>query len=1142
MTRILRAFSVTVRLVEAAGLLGVAPPLWAGPLSQPATVPETRPATEIVTTALIPQVPTVEAIKARIEQVQADTQINPAVRDKVLEIYGKAIANLERSAGWVAAAGRHDQDRLRAPELLETLRRTATAPASRPESRPLEQLDDVQLDQVLTEVRAEQERLQQAFEKSSDELKQRPHREAETRRLIEARQQQLAQTEQQLAAPEPVEAAELAAAGRVLLQTRKKALDTEIQAAQAELHNHQVTDELLRLQRDIAAAGRDDAARRVAAILDQRNDRAQRRAAQDAERTRRELERARAAAAPPVVLRITQENQALSEARTAAGPRELDRLLEAVRRELDRIREERAGISKRIEAIGMTNEVGVLLRRYRRTLPALRQYEQQRQEHEAERFRLELQLIELKERRDRLHNIPQRAAQLTEDLADRMAAEQRTAVRERVAELLRTNRDLLESLLKDRTARFNALVALIQKERELIAEIEQYRDYIDENILWVRTAELPQLGDLAALGGALQWLADPPAWAALLGALGGDVRGNPLIYVLAVVLATGFLIARRLMQRRIRRIGAQIAKPPPARIGPTLEVLAMSLLAPVLWPAVVLLIAWRLDAAASGEFELAIADGLRAAALILLLASGVRQLVREGGLADAHFRWPRDVLARLRRASWMLAGVLMPIAFLVSAVEAQSQEAHKGSLGRYALIVGLALVALCLGRLLRGGGPVLAESNPRVRASWVYRLRHVWYPLVIGVPLLLILLAVLGYVYTAVLLSWRMLAQYWLALGLLVVSSTLFLWLRILARRLALKEAAKRRAAQQQGAEPAAAPGAGEQDAGLGAAAIASIGEQTRRFVRYALGLPFLLITWGIWADVFPALGRLNDIQLYRIDENTITVAKALWALLAAVLTVAAGRNLPALLEVTILRRLPVKPGVPYAITSVSRYVIAIIGVAIVFSVLGVGWDKVQWIVGALTFGLAFGLQEIFANFVSGLIILFERPIRVGDVVTIGQTTGTVTRIRIRATTVTDWDRKELVVPNKEFITKELINWTLSDRIIRLTVRVGIAYGSDTRRARALLLKVAEENEGILKDPAPMALFLGFGDNALNFELRFYLMGLENYLAVLTDTHMAIDQAFREAGITIAFPQRDVHFRPGEPLRIEVVRPPADRS
>jgi potassium efflux system protein len=187
--------------------------------------------------------------------------------------------------------------------------------------------------------------------------------------------------------------------------------------------------------------------------------------------------------------------------------------------------------------------------------------------------------------------------------------------------------------------------------------------------------------------------------------------------------------------------------------------------------------------------------------------------------------------------------------------------------------------------------------------------------------------------------------------------------------------------------------------------------------------------------------------------------------------------------------------------------------------------------VAAISVGLGFGLQEIFANFVSGLVILFERPIRVGDIVTISDVSGVVSRIRIRATTITTWDRKELIVPNKEFITGRLLNWTLSDHVNRVEIKVGVAYGSDVGRVQSLLQKLASDHPHVLPDPAPIATFEGFGDSTLIFVLRCYLATLEHRLAVIHELHAGIHDTFRREQIEIAFPQRDLHLRtvPADP-------------
>jgi potassium efflux system protein len=190
--------------------------------------------------------------------------------------------------------------------------------------------------------------------------------------------------------------------------------------------------------------------------------------------------------------------------------------------------------------------------------------------------------------------------------------------------------------------------------------------------------------------------------------------------------------------------------------------------------------------------------------------------------------------------------------------------------------------------------------------------------------------------------------------------------------------------------------------------------------------------------------------------------------------------------------------------------------------------------------GLGFGLQEIFANFVSGLIILLERPVRVGDTVTIEGISGTVTRIRIRATTITDWDNKEVIVPNKTFITGQLVNWTLSSEITRVVVPVAIAYGSDTALAVKTILETAQRNPLVLGEPEPRVLFNSFGDSSLNFEVFLYCRALGDRLPARHQFLLDVEAALREKGISIPFPQRDVHiFNHGDPGTATAAAPAA---
>ena len=206
-------------------------------------------------------------------------------------------------------------------------------------------------------------------------------------------------------------------------------------------------------------------------------------------------------------------------------------------------------------------------------------------------------------------------------------------------------------------------------------------------------------------------------------------------------------------------------------------------------------------------------------------------------------------------------------------------------------------------------------------------------------------------------------------------------------------------------------------------------------------------------------------------------------------------------------------------------YAIAGIGFVATLSTLGVSWDKLQWLVAALSVGLGFGMQAIFANFISGIIILFERPVRIGDTITIGNLSGTVSKIRIRATTITDFDRKDIIVPNQTFITGQLINWSLTDTITRVTLKLGVDYGSDLDLVKELLLKAARENPRVLKEPEPHVYFLNFGESTLDHELRMHVRELGDRNPVVDEVNRFINREFKKQHINISFRQMEVYLK-----------------
>jgi small-conductance mechanosensitive channel len=220
--------------------------------------------------------------------------------------------------------------------------------------------------------------------------------------------------------------------------------------------------------------------------------------------------------------------------------------------------------------------------------------------------------------------------------------------------------------------------------------------------------------------------------------------------------------------------------------------------------------------------------------------------------------------------------------------------------------------------------------------------------------------------------------------------------------------------------------------------------------------------------------------------------------------------------------------------TTIGGYIGFIIAILIGLSTAGVNFANIAIVAGALSVGIGFGLQNIVNNFVSGLILLFERPIKTGDWISVGGTEGFVKQISVRSTRIQTFDRADVIVPNSELISQQVTNRTLHDAFGRVTIPVGVAYGSDTELVRDLLLQIANDHPEVVKTgevPPAQVLFQAFGDSTLNFELRCIIRNVSLVLVVSSEMNFAIDKRFREHKIEISFPQRDIWIRSWPELR-----------
>lgn len=306
------------------------------------------------------------------------------------------------------------------------------------------------------------------------------------------------------------------------------------------------------------------------------------------------------------------------------------------------------------------------------------------------------------------------------------------------------------------------------------------------------------------------------------------------------------------------------------------------------------------------------------------------------------------------------------------------------------------------------------------------------------------------------------------------------------------------------------------------------------RVVIVVYAVLYMLEIWGLFATAGQAWKAFLQLE-YTVRERRISTYLVLLAVIAIYVSIQGSWILRALLDTEFFPQRNVDRGVHDSIMKLLHYGVVSCGFLLALSLIGFELRNLVVLAGALGIGIGFGLQNIVNNFVSGLILLFERPVKVGDTIMIEAEWCTVRRIGMRATTVETFDQSEIIVPNSDLISQKVTNWTLSSEQSRLVIRVGVAYGSNVRKVLDLLTECAVRHPKVLDDPPPSPLFTEFGDSALLFELRVWVARADDRLQTRSDLLMAVEETFRRAGVEIPFPQRDLHLRSVEPGVLEKV-------
>lgn len=296
-----------------------------------------------------------------------------------------------------------------------------------------------------------------------------------------------------------------------------------------------------------------------------------------------------------------------------------------------------------------------------------------------------------------------------------------------------------------------------------------------------------------------------------------------------------------------------------------------------------------------------------------------------------------------------------------------------------------------------------------------------------------------------------------------------------------------------------------------------------------------IMVDWGLFNLPSEAIQGFLALG-FTVGEKKITIGLVIAAVAILYGSFIISWAVQTVLMEEVLRRRQVELGVRMSMARLVHYFLILVGFMIALSALGFDLKNITILGGALGIGIGFGLQTVVSNFVCGLILLFERPLKVGDVIELDGQRGQVKNLGLRATVVLTNDQAEVVVPNTDLISNQVTNWTLADRKMRLTIPVGVAYGSDVALVMKTLVEIAEENTLVLKDPAPQILFSALGASSLDFDFRVWLSDYNDRRRVQSELLVEIDRRFRELDIEIPFPQSDLHLRSVDQNAVDSLR------
>ncbi len=1084
----------------------------------------------------------IESGKASVE---ADATLSEELKTWALDFYTRAAAELEEAQNSEAALARLKARVATGPGRIAELRAALDETVSAPPMELAADTTQASLEQLKAKLAADLDSARAALREQAEVLTAlSTSGESASRDLAEDERQLRALLREERATPARDEPDIVGEARQSFIAARTRALQAEAGVIRTALVNQELLLEIATLERDLS----ERQVSQLESALGRLENRLRSRRTVELERAREQAEATRAltAALPPAIATVAEENAqlqlevqetTLKRDATAQRLRDMEGQLRTVATEL-------TGNQARIAATGGTPAVGRLLRRQLKALPTTRDYRRESADRQNELNRITDRRIDLEDQRGVLNALDAEAERRLASIDNELDAEDTASLRTLTLDLLGDQRQIVAELEQAYQGYANELYAVQATAGQLGAEVDEATQFIKEQLFRIRSVPPFSLPDFEHLSDAATWMLAPGNWSRVPRDWVTSVLENPPLSVLAMISVGIAFFVRWRAPAAFRRFAGQVRHLRSDSIKYTLGTVVYTVVAASAWPLVLLSVGWSLrESAYSAPFSIHVGTALSYTAAWMLMLNLYRWKNLPNGLAVAHFGHTQAAADYVLRDLRWLSRFVLPLAFIVSITIQADEKALLLALSRPGYVIAMIAFSYFFWHEFRSENPLLDSVRKTGPETVFVRLMFLWRPLLVLTPLGLAAASLLGYLQTASQLAELMLLTMLILFALLLLRDVLLRWFYTSERRLRLEAAIQQREEARAERERAGESELEFPEVELPEVDYKSLGEQGRTIVRATIGVAAVVSLVAVWGELLPFLGFLEEIELpytrlALVDgiqaHLPVTLADLCIGLIVILATIFASKNLSGLLEFTVLTRTNVDRGGRYAIVTLCQYGILIIGFIIAFSTIGMQWSKLQWLVAALGVGLGFGLQEIVANFVSGIILLLERPIRVGDTVSVGDQGGIVARIQIRATTIITWEQKELLVPNKEFVTGRVLNWTLSGQTNRILINIGIAYGADVRKAMELVQQAARENTYVLADPSPIVTFEAFGDNALSVYLRAYTDSLERRLITMTELHHAIYDKLNAANISIAFPQRDVHLDVKEPLPVRI--------